>query len=197
MKIITPIPVDCYLAISGGVDSMVVDKFLRMGNRKVTWLYFNHDTKFGHLAEDFLTFQANSTNTTLHIGRMSTPVPDGASRECHWREERYKFLDQFTDKPVVLCHHLDDQVEQLVFSFINGKIRPIPYRRGSYIRPFLKARKEQIFNFAMRHNVRFLNDPSNLDLSYNRNRIRHKIIPELLKVNPGLRKTLLKYCDEQ
>ena len=54
MKIITPLPVECYLACSGGVDSMVFYHFLKQSDRKITCLFFNHGTDASRDAQSFL-----------------------------------------------------------------------------------------------------------------------------------------------
>jgi tRNA(Ile)-lysidine synthase TilS/MesJ len=67
----------------------------------------------------------------------------------------------------------------------------IPYRKENVIRPFLLTEKSEFESWCKRKNVPFIQDESNNSVEYSRNRIRHNIIPELLKVNPGL-KTVVK-----
>ena len=190
MKIIKPIPKSCYLACSGGIDSMFALHFLRAGGRDVKPLYFNHGTKFGQQCEDFL----NATlDTPFVCGKIKKTPEPGRSLEDFWRECRYNFLDKFTDMPVVMVHHLDDQIETLLQGFAQGKTnRVIPYKRGNYIRPFIYVSKKEIKKYVIRHGITYLNDPSNDDVSFTRNRIRNNIIPELLKANPGLYKSMKK-----
>ena len=190
MKIIKPLPKSCYLACSGGIDSMFALHFLRASRRDVQPLYFNHGTKFGQQCEDFLRAELDSP---FYCGKIERTCEPGRSLEDFWRECRYNFLDQFTDKPVVMVHHLDDQIETLLQGFAQGKTnRVIPYKRGNYIRPFIYVSKKEIKEHVIRNGVTYLNDPSNDDCSFTRNRIRNNIIPELLKVNPGLYKSMKK-----
>lgn len=190
MKIMKPLPISCYLACSGGIDSMFALHFLRASGRQVKPLYFNHGTEFGQQCEDFLKAELDSSVICGKIDK--TPEP-GRSLEDFWRECRYNFLDQFTDKPVIMVHHLDDQIETLLQGFAQGKTnRVIPYKRGNYVRPFIYVSKKEIKEYVIRRGVTYLNDPSNDDCSFTRNRIRNNIIPELLKVNPGLYKSMKK-----
>lgn len=159
-----------------------------MRNREVTPLYFNHGTKFGDKCEEFLKDIPN-----LKIGHLSRQLKRGESKENFWREERYKFFDQFTDAPVVTCHHLNDVIETMVQSLSHGKVRGIPHKRGNYIRPFLLVSKDEIREYVKRHKVSYLDDPSNDDISFTRNRVRHNVVPELLKINPGLYKSARKF----
>lgn len=192
MNIITPIPNELYLACSGGVDSMVALHFLQRAGRDVRCLYFNHGTEHGDISESFLF---KLLGPQLTVGHIDGVVPKGRSREDFWRERRYQFLDQFVDRPVITCHHLDDQIETLIQGFVHGVVgKTISYQRGNYLRPFLRVAKSIILDYACRHSVQFLQDPSNSDVGYTRNRIRHNIVPELLKVNPGLYKSLAKLC---
>jgi tRNA(Ile)-lysidine synthetase-like protein len=189
MKIIRPIPEKVYLACSGGIDSMFALHFLMAGGRDVTPLYFNHGTEFGQSCENFL----KSLDIGAIYGKIEKTPEKGRSLEDFWRECRYEFLDQFTDAPVVTAHHLDDQIETLLQGFCQGRLdRVIPHRRGNYIRPFIHVSKQEIKDYAHRHSLTYLNDPSNEDVRFTRNRIRNKIIPELLEVNPGFYKSIKK-----
>ena len=189
MKIVRPIPKRLYLACSGGIDSMFALHFLRAGGRDVTPLYFNHGTEFGQSCENFL----KSLDIKAIYGKIEKTPEKGRSLEDFWRECRYNFLDRFTDAPVVTVHHLDDQIETLLQGVCHGRLdRTIPYKRGNYIRPFIYVSKQEIKDYAHRHSLTYLNDPSNEDVRFTRNRIRNKIIPELLRVNPGFYKSIKK-----
>ena len=189
MKIVRPIPKRLYLACSGGIDSMFALHFLRAGGRDVTPLYFNHGTDFGQSCENFL----KSLDIKAIYGKIEKTPEKGRSLEDFWRECRYNFLDRFTDAPVVTVHHLDDQIETLLQGVCHGRLdRTIPYKRGNYIRPFIYVSKQEIKDYAHRHSLTYLNDPSNEDVRFTRNRIRNKIIPELLRVNPGFYKSIKK-----
>ena len=163
--------------------------FLRAGGREVTPLYFNHGTEFGQSCENFL----KSLDIGATYGKIEKTPEKGRSLEDFWRECRYNFLGQFTDAPVVTAHHLDDQIETLLQGVCHGRLdRIIPYKRGNYIRPFIYVSKQEIKDYAHRYSLTYLNDPSNEDVRFTRNRIRNKIIPELLEVNPGLYKSIKK-----
>tara|TARA_R100000808_G_C2124909_1_gene135332 strand:+ start:136 stop:726 length:591 start_codon:yes stop_codon:yes gene_type:complete len=189
MKIVRPIPKRLYLACSGGIDSMFAMHFLRAGGRDVTPLYFNHGTEFGQSCENFL----KSLDIGAIYGKIEKTPEKGRSLEDFWRECRYNFLEQFADAPVVTAHHLDDQIETWLQGVCHGRLdRIIPYKRGNYIRPFIYVSKREIKDYAHRHSLTYLNDPSNEDVRFTRNRIRNKIIPELLETNPGFYKSIKK-----
>jgi tRNA(Ile)-lysidine synthase len=168
-------------------------KFLRNSGRDVIPLYFNHQTPFGIKSQAFL----EGLDIGVLCGTLDEQPTKGESLEAFWRNQRYKFFDQFADRPVVTCHHLSDQIETMVMGFAHGKIRKIPAIRGNYIRPFLNVTKDEILSYCERHEVKFVDDPSNNDTRFARNRIRANVIPELLKVNPGLFKSLGKLKETQ
>ena len=101
------------------------------------------------------------------------------------------------DGKVVTGHHLDDAVEWWVFTSINGNGRLIPYANNNIIRPFLLTKKSIIDRWVARNSVRHVSDPSNLDVKYARNRIRSNLIPEILKINPGIHKVVRKKIEMQ
>jgi tRNA(Ile)-lysidine synthase len=185
------IPKKCTLAFSGGVDSTAVADFLLKGRHDVTLAFFHHGTQASDEAEEFVRNFASERNAHIVIGRLSVGIPRGRSIEDFWREERYKFLSTF-QTPVVTAHHLDDAVETWIFSSLHGQGKLIPVERGNVVRPFLVTTKDDLKDWALRKNVPWIDDKSNDDVKYMRNLIRHKIVPEALKVNPGLRTVIKK-----
>jgi tRNA(Ile)-lysidine synthase len=78
-------------------------------------------------------------------------------------------------------------------SSFHGQGKIIPHRRSTNIyRPFLMTEKKIILNYAKNKNVEWLEDPSNQHTNFMRNHVRHNILPQVLKVNPGIRTTIRK-----
>jgi tRNA(Ile)-lysidine synthetase-like protein len=176
------------LACSGGVDSMAILDFLINGRYNPHVLYFNHNTEHGDEAEKFITDYCKEKDLKLTIGR--TELKPTSNKEKIWSDLRYEFFSQF-DFPIMTCHHLDDCVETYLFSCLRGFQSVIPYSKGKVIRPFLLNEKSVFEKWCKQKGVPFIQDQSNDCLDYSRNRIRHNIVPEALKVNPGL-KTVVK-----
>ena len=180
------------VACSGGKDSMMIVDFLRRyPKNKFKLLYFNHGTEHGNEAEDFMVSFSKKTNIQLCVGRVSREKHKEESKEEFWRNERYSFFSNY-EIPIITCHHLQDQIETWLFSSFNGNPRLINYRNKNVIRPFLRTSRECIDNWVEKNSVEFIEDPSNSSCDYMRNLIRHKIYPEVLKVNPGISKVILK-----
>lgn len=195
IKIQGKLPRKFFLACSGGIDSMAALHFLK-NNHDITVLHFNHGTAHGQKAEPWLIKYCRQNDIPFIMDRVRETIPPGPSKEEWWREKRYRFFDSYPGYPVVTCHHLDDCVETWIWSSLHGTGKIIPYRRKHIIRPFRLTRKRDFELWARMKNVPFLEDDSNTDLCYTRNYIRHEMMPHILKVNPGIHKTISKKVKE-
>ena len=192
IRIIKKIPNNVVIACSGGVDSMAFTHFLRQGKRKVKLAFFNHDTFHSKHAQNFVEEYANENNLELFLGTVQG-VKGRRSIEEFWRDERYNFFNKIDTNFLITCHHLDDVVETWIMTSLHGQSKLIPYKRGENIfRPFLMTPKKVIKDYTERKGVEWIEDPSNSRTEYVRNHIRHSMMPLVLKVNPGIRKTIRK-----
>jgi len=178
------------LACSGGVDSMAIADFYKRGNKDFSVAYFNHGTTQADAMETLVREWAEQNSVEFLTGKInSEPKPAGLSPEEYWRNERYAWLHSHR-LPVVTCHHLNDLVETWLFGALHGKPKLIARAiegGGRWLyRPFLTNTKQQLIDWCIKHNVKWFEDTSNQDTKYPRNRIRHNILPEALKINPGL-----------
>jgi tRNA(Ile)-lysidine synthase len=196
INILGSIPLDITVACSGGPDSMAILSFLSYRNkRNVSVAYFNHGTAFGNDAEVFIREYCSTHELHLTVGMIGTMDRGNKSTEEHWRDERAMFLEGI-EGPIVTGHNLDDVMEWYLFSSLHGQSKLIPYRRNNIIRPFLTTSKENLESWCDRHSVPYLKDPGNVDEKYMRSIIRHKILPEVLRVNPGLAKVIKKKVEK-
>jgi tRNA(Ile)-lysidine synthase len=186
------------VACSGGVDSMAVLNFIYNANPNIVAIYFHHGTSHGDEAQKFLTDYCNSKCIKLIIGSpTSLKKPPDESWEEFWRNQRYAFFASL-DHCIATAHHLNDVAETYLWGCIHGKPRFIHYRcplASNVVRPFLLTEKTKLLNWCNRHKVPFIEDESNNDIKYDRNRIRHKILPEVLKVNPGFLKVVRRQLE--
>lgn len=192
LRLLGKLPFDCYVAVSGGADSMAALDFLNNNKRKITVLYFNHGTAFGKDSQKFLEDYCLSKKLDLKIGNISQEKSSDLSWEEYWRNQRYTWFANFSDKPIIMAHNLNDQMENWLFTSIHGLGRLIPYSNKNIIRPFMLNDKGKLIDWCTSHNVPWLEDPSNQDVKYMRNKIRADILPEVLKVNPGFAKVIAK-----
>lgn len=179
------------VACSGGVDSMAALHFLRNGKHGVAAAFFHHDTETSEAALRFLARYCTDHNIPLITGRICGSKPQKDSWEEWWRKERYAFLHSLKGKTVATAHHLNDVAETYLWGCIHGQPRFINYTKphqgtdSNVVRPFLLTRKDQLVAWCRRHDVPWVKDASNDDVSFDRNRIRNNIMPEVERANPG------------
>ena len=192
IHIIGKIPRRVTVACSGGVDSMAILHFLMQSRRKIDVAYFNHDTLHSKEAEKFVREFCAKNKLILTVGRVRGKKGK-RSLEEFWRDERYDFLKRMRSNFIITCHHLDDVLETWLMSSFHGAPKLIPFRRKPEIyRPFLMTEKKALKAYCIKHDISWVEDPSNKNCAYPRNRTRHNIIPEVLKVNPGIKKVIRK-----
>jgi tRNA(Ile)-lysidine synthase len=183
INLLGKVPRKLTVAVSGGVDSMVLLDFLSR-NHDITAAFYHHGTTNSELAYKFLVKECNIRDIPLEIGHLQESKPKDQSEEEFWRISRYKFLDQF--ECVATAHTLDDAVETWIWSSMHGCSKLLPYRRGVVIRPLLLTTKQSLHDWAARKGVQWQEDASNKNLRYTRNYIRHEIVPRAKIVNPGI-----------
>jgi tRNA(Ile)-lysidine synthase len=189
IKLLGNIPKNLVLAVSGGVDSMAMLDFLSR-KHQITCAFFHHGTENSENAFQFIQTYTVKHNIKLLVGKIEKNKEKGMSKEEHWRNERYRFLDHFDC--VATAHNLDDCVETWIWSSMHGQSSLIPYNRNNVIRPFLLNRKTDLIKWCIDKNVPWIEDDSNKDLKYTRNYIRHKMMPHALAINPGIHKLISK-----
>jgi len=183
------------LACSGGVDSMAIADFYRRGGKKFLLAYFNHGTPQANDMEMLVFDYAVKHKVDWAFGKLSDfrDKEKHESPEEYWRNARYEWLNEIADdRPIVTAHHLDDAVETWIFSALHGNPKIPRVVFGNVHRPFLTNEKSQFIDWCVRNEVAWLEDKSNQDEHYPRNRIRNKLLQECFEINPGLKKVIRK-----
>lgn len=135
---------------------------------------------------------------------------EGLSLEEAGRTARYHFLGQVAvdagAKLVAVGHNADDQVETVLMHFLRGTglaglrgMRPVSAFPGVpeiyLLRPLLDTARETIVRYCQQQDLMPLDDASNMDTSFFRNRLRHELLPLLESYNPQIRRQLLHTAD--
>lgn len=183
-----------YVACSGGSDSMVLVDFLKKyPKNNFDILHFNHGTEYCQEAEDFIIDYCKQNNIELHLGKINRERNKEESQEEYWRNCRYEFLSKFSDEPILMAHHLKDCIETWVMTSLNGNPQLIPYYNPKYniFRPMLLVSKDEIEDWIKRHNVKYIFDKSNFDISLKRNYVRNIMMKDIYHISPGI-ETILK-----
>ena len=178
-----------HFACSGGADSMTALSFLLAGKHwPESVLYFDHGTKHGEEAYEFVRQFCENNGLIFNSSDIKrySPKQSNESQEEYWARCRNEYFKAWAPELVLTAHNLDDAVEWWVFSSLHGKGKITPFKNENVCRPFLAVSKKDFAQWRQNHPVSWVEDPSNADTHYNRNRIRHELLPIALKVNPGL-----------
>ena len=178
---------DIGVAFSGGRDSIVLAQALKKiySTGKIFLLYVNH-----HLREDsqeeenFVTKWAKNNKFQIEIFHINEKIERNIEEKA--RKLRYEFFDSWSESKnavVFTAHHLDDQVETLLYRIfkgtgINGLIG-IKMKRGNIFRPLLNVDGNMISQYAKKNDLSWYEDPSNQNNRFSRNAIRNRILPDI------------------
>lgn len=183
------------LAVSGGVDSMVLLDILaaRPGLQLIA-AHFNHGIRDdAGKDEELVTAAVKRYGVKLETGHANL---GSRASEAAARTARYNFLYSIQKKygadAVVTAHHQDDLLETAVINLLRGTGRKgltAILANPSVLRPLINVPKKEVLDYAQDHGIRWREDPSNRDLRYLRNYIRHRVIPTL---SPSQRQSLLR-----
>lgn len=190
------------LAVSGGIDSMVMLHAAAavLPPRRIVVATFDHGSgPHAAAAAALVERVAMSYGVTVVIGRGDTV--DRPS-EALWREARLSFLRAAAMEfgaTISMAHTRDDQVETVLFRELRsagtrglaGLAAP-----GNIRRPLLQFGRADIADYARRAGVEWVDDPTNLDRGFARNRLRHELLPALRAVSPSIEQDLLAIGEE-
>ena len=189
-------------AISGGVDSIVLSNLLIdlrcKYNFKLIFAHFNH--KMHNKASEMHNLCKNfSQKNKVQLFTDIISVPHNRNIEAYSRNSRYQKLNKIAlgnkIQLILTAHHYDDQIETLFMKYIDNAdwISCIGIRRKFDLirRPLLDVRKKNIINYAKVNNLDWIEDPSNKDVSFRRNKIRMILLPRAKDENVMLERMLL------
>ena len=197
------------LALSGGVDSMVLANLLLAVSRQLSansQIFFAH-CNFHLRGEDsdrdesFVTDFAIENNIPLFVKHFDTETyarDNSLSIEMAARELRYAWFEELRNlhdiNKVALAHHGDDQIETFFINFLRGSgikgLKGMKPQNDFYIRPLLWSNRNQIEKFAKENGIRWVEDYTNNETIYLRNKIRHQIIPLFDELKDNARQSL-------
>jgi tRNA(Ile)-lysidine synthase len=193
------------LAISGGVDSVVLAHLLTSLNYRVHFAHVNYGLRVeqSNTDEQFVVKLAKKLGAKSHVLRVDSELVFGKEKhgvQALARDIRYTWLEELRvklkAKAIVVAHHRNDQAETLVHKFVRGgglkSLTPMRPIRDSIVRPLLGFSKKEIEEFASSNSIEWRHDQSNDENHYTRNRIRNEIIPILKAINPNLEHVLIE-----
>jgi len=180
------------LAVSGGIDSMVLLKFFQKNHEsyKFSVAHVNHNyhsdaKKMEHLVQD----QCAQMNNDLVIENIFLKGVN-SNIESNFRKMRYSKLEEIRKEIkadfILTAHHADDQVETILMKIMNSSgldgLQGLRKLKQNIIRPMYNISKSEISDYASLNNVKYIDDPTNSDNTFTRNFLRMNVIPELKKI---------------
>ena len=179
------------IAVSGGVDSMVLASLFKTHNLKFSVAHCNFKLRADESDADEL-FVANwskennqkyfnaSFNTNEYCNNNKVGTQEGT------RNLRYKWFHDLKEiygfDFIVTAHNLNDQIETYLINSMRGTglsgLVGIPEKTDKLYRPLLDISKNEISEYAINNNIEFREDSSNSSNDYLRNTIRNSIIPK-------------------
>lgn len=194
------------LALSGGADSRallyLLLEYAAKTGAAISVAHVDHGIRGENSARDreFCRGLAADAGIPFYLLQSDVPTLAAANRlglEEQARRVRYAFFETVMREeqiPILAtAHNATDNAETLLFRMARGTglsglcgilpSRPIP--GGILIRPLLDMTKEEILDYCHEHSLAYVTDETNDDTNYSRNRIRHKILPELTAINPA------------
>ena len=190
------------LAISGGIDSMVLAYLFRFNNIKFSIAHCNFKLRGQESDGDelFIKKYAENNEVNFFCKKFETTLfakKNKISIQMAARKLRYKWFKDLSSKEkfdyIVTAHHYDDIIETVFINLsratsISG-LTGIKKIDGKIIRPLLSFKKNDIINYSKEHQIKYREDSSNVDEKYVRNKIRHSILTEFEKINPNFKST--------
>ena len=188
-----------FLAVSGGMDSMVLLQLFHQLNYEIAVLHCNFSLRNleSDGDEEFVKYYCESKKIPLFVQKFDTKqfAEDAKlSIQVAARKLRYDwFYEQLADENfdyILTAHHLDDSLETFLINLTRGTglegLTGIPAQNDKIIRPFLPFSRVEIEKYIQENNLQWREDSSNASDKYFRNKVRHAIVPVLKELNPNL-----------
>lgn len=196
------------LALSGGLDSTVLLHLLLEAKRTIPFelhaMHVHHGlSKNADSWADFCVQQCQQLQVPLHIAHVNVEKDSGLGIEGAARQSRYEalFTCQLNGSApdfIVTAHHQDDQAETLLLQLLRGagvkglaSMAAVDKARR-LLRPLLDASRKELESYAAQHGIRWCEDESNDDTHYERNFVRHEVMPILESRYPAVKSVITR-----
>lgn len=206
------------VAVSGGQDSLRLLRWLTEGDLpqdvqpKVSAVYINHQLRQDAAEEEIFVRHvfANTPNLVSNtVERLYWDEIPTVSVEEQARDKRYNVMFKVAKNVganmIVTAHHLNDQVETILYKLTRGsrldQLTGIPAKQSltnnlQLVRPFLDLSKVDLRELVKNPVQEWIDDYTNDDQKYARNRLRHAVIPDLQKINQQAMMHIINFAKE-
>lgn len=198
------------VAVSGGADSVVLlDVVCQLrADREFTPIVAHVDHRLRSESQDEARFveqlcEKYGVPFELYV---AAPRDSTENLEAWGRRIRYDFFGKLVEKHramlILTAHHANDQAETVLQRFLAGRVLTDAYAIAAFdserkiCRPLLHVTRAKIEEYVREHQLEFVTDASNTDVTFNRNKIRHELLPQLEReYNPNLVATLMSFAE--
>ncbi len=193
------------LALSGGIDSMVLSDMLLKAHADFVLAHCNFHLRGEESDgdEQFVRDYASQNGLTLYVKQFDTlnyAEEHKLSIEMAARELRYAWFEELRQQLnydyIAVAHHADDQLETFFINLFRGAgikglkgMRPV---NGHIIRPLLDVSREEILQYAKENGLMWREDHTNAETQFLRNKIRHELLPVIDGISKEGRSAILK-----
>ena len=199
------------VCLSGGADSMALFHFLCHNKDhygiNVMALHINHGLRRESRQEEEMVREYCASMgvqcITARFDMNSREKPQGSSTETWARELRYSFFFEKAKEYSALlapAHTASDRAETILFNITRGAsvkgASGIPPVRDGIIRPLIDCTREEIEAYCAQNGIPYVNDRTNFQDIYSRNKIRLKVVPHLKEINPSFEKAMGDFARE-
>ena len=193
-------------AVSGGRDSVCLLHYLANlapgRGFSVAAAHLNHKMRpEAQRDEDFVRVLCRKLDVPFYT--EAVPVYETAEQwglgvEETGRRLRYDFLQRTADtigaERIATAHHAQDQAETVLLNLLRGTgpegLAGIPPVRGRIVRPLLQTSRREIEDYLEEQGLSYVEDSTNQDTHYARNRLRRELWPQLETINPALTRSI-------
>jgi len=191
------------LAISGGIDSVCLADLLIRSGYNVEFAHCNFKLRDEESDQDeiFVSDLAKKYKTRFHYISFDTnkyALSNKLSIQMAARELRYQWFEKvrreiYADY-IAIAHNQNDNIETFFINLINGTglkgLRAIQNKNNFIVRPLMFASRNQIEEYVKSKSLNFREDSSNKSKKYQRNKVRHDLMPLLKQINPSIENTI-------
>ncbi len=199
-------------ALSGGIDSVCLMSVLAQLREELGFTlyacHYNHQLRGSESDRDqeFVSSLCREMSVPLYVGSgdvaaQAALTGDGIEETA--RRMRYEFFDRamehFDAQRLATAHNADDNLETVIMHLARGTglrgLCGIPPVRDRLIRPILFAPRAEIEKYCDRQGLEHVEDHTNSDETYTRNRIRARVLPVLREINPSAARASVDMCE--
>jgi tRNA(Ile)-lysidine synthase len=198
-----PAKAKCIVSVSGGADSMMLLFLLMQTDYHIEVVHFNHMKREQSTIEaDLVKTYCEEHNIPFHYYLIKVDEGNFHHKAHQLRIHYLKEAAKVSKSNYIFtAHHLDDLLENVLMKITRGSNllgyagMQLTHKEKSinYVKPLLYTTKKEILDFVKEHNIPFLDDQSNEENNYLRNRYRHAIVPIMKQENSNLLNQIAQY----